>query len=169
MILNIHSDASYLSAGRGRSRARGYFFLGILPRDGTPIKLNENIAIAFAILKLVSASTVEAELGALFPNVQEERILQLSRHEMGHPQPQTPVHVDNTTCVGIVINTIKRQRSCTMEIRCFWLLGQTTHQYIKVYYQPESENVGDYPSKAHTAHIHKHVRLYYQRMVNSPR
>ena len=27
MILNIHSDASYCSSGRGRSRAGGYFFL----------------------------------------------------------------------------------------------------------------------------------------------
>ena len=40
MILNVHSDASYLSAGHGRSRAGGYFFLGSLPRDGTPIFLN---------------------------------------------------------------------------------------------------------------------------------
>jgi hypothetical protein len=28
---------------------------------------------------------------------------------------------------------------------------------------------GDYPSKTHTAHIHKHVRPYYQQEVNSPR
>ena len=31
MILNNHSDASYLSASRGRSRAGGHFFLGWLP------------------------------------------------------------------------------------------------------------------------------------------
>ena len=75
MILNVHSDASYLSAGRGRSRAGGYFFLGSLPQEGTPIKLNGNIAITCAILKLVAASAAEAELGALFLNVQEARIL----------------------------------------------------------------------------------------------
>ena len=32
MILNVHSDASYLSAGNARSRAGGYFFLGSLPQ-----------------------------------------------------------------------------------------------------------------------------------------
>ncbi len=37
MILNVHSDASYLSAPKARSRAGGYFFLGSLPRDGGPI------------------------------------------------------------------------------------------------------------------------------------
>ena len=40
MILNVHSNASYLSAPKARSRAGGYFFLGSVPRDGDPIKLN---------------------------------------------------------------------------------------------------------------------------------
>jgi len=31
MILNVHSDASYLSAPKAHSRAGGYFFLGSLP------------------------------------------------------------------------------------------------------------------------------------------
>ena len=53
MILNVHSDASYMSAGKGRSRAGGYFFLGSMPEDGKPIRLNGNIHITCAILKLV--------------------------------------------------------------------------------------------------------------------
>ncbi len=40
MILNVPSDALYLSAPRARSRAGGYFFLGSIPVDGDPIKLN---------------------------------------------------------------------------------------------------------------------------------
>ena len=134
MIWNVHSEASYLSVGRGRSRAEDYFFLGSLPRDKTPIKLNGNIAITCAILKLVEASTTEAKPGALFLNVQEARIPRLLLYEMGHPQPQTPVHIDNTMCIGIVNNSIKRQHSRTMEMRYFRLLFQTTQQYIKVYY-----------------------------------
>ena len=110
MVLNVHPDASYLSAGCGRSHTGGIFFLGHLLRDGTPVKLNEKIVITCAILKLgaASASIVEAELGALFPDVQEARILQLTLYQMGHPQPQTPVHVDNTLCVGIINITTKR-------------------------------------------------------------
>ena len=45
MVLNVNSDASYLSAAKGRSRAGGYFFLGSLPTDGKPIQLNGNIMI----------------------------------------------------------------------------------------------------------------------------
>lgn len=69
MILTVHSDASYLSAGRDRSRAGGYLFPGSLPIDGTLIFLNGNIAITCAILKLVAALVANAELGELFLNV----------------------------------------------------------------------------------------------------
>jgi hypothetical protein len=34
MVLNVHSDASYLSAPKAHSRAGGYFFLGSIPHDG---------------------------------------------------------------------------------------------------------------------------------------
>jgi hypothetical protein len=68
MILNVHSNASYLSAPGARSQAGGYFFLGSIPVDGDPIKLNGAIHITCTILKLVAASAAEAELGALFLN-----------------------------------------------------------------------------------------------------
>ena len=169
MVLNLHSDASYLSAGQGRSRAGGYFFLGSIPRDNKDIQLNGNIHITCAILKLVAASAAEAELGALFLNTQEARIIRLTLLELGHPQPPTPIHVDNTTAVRIVNNTIKRQRSRAMEMRYFWLLDQKNNRYFKVYYKPGAENIGDYPSKAHTGAIHTHVRPCYMHMDKSPR
>jgi hypothetical protein len=122
MILNIHSDVSYLSAPKACSRAGGYFFVGSIPQDRDPIKLNGAIHITCAILKLVAASTAEAEQGALSLNVQEAKVLQLILAELSHPQPPTPKHIDNTTTVGIVNNTIKRQRSQAMEMRYFWLL-----------------------------------------------
>jgi len=50
MILNVHSDVSYLSAPKARSRAGGYFFLGSLPCDGDPIKLNGAIHVTCTIL-----------------------------------------------------------------------------------------------------------------------
>jgi hypothetical protein len=40
MILNIHSNASYLSEAKARSRTCGNFFLGWMPREGKPICLN---------------------------------------------------------------------------------------------------------------------------------
>jgi hypothetical protein len=111
MIINIHSDALYLSPPKACSHAKGYFFLGNIPQDEDPIKLNGAIHITCTILKLVAASTAEAELGTLFLNAQEAKVLQLILTELRHPQPPTSIHIDNTTPVGIVNNTIKRQRS----------------------------------------------------------
>ena len=45
MILNIHSDASCLSAPRARSQVAGYYFLGSVPTDDAPIKLNGAILV----------------------------------------------------------------------------------------------------------------------------
>jgi hypothetical protein len=109
VILNIHSNASYLSAPCAHSCTGGYFFLGSLPIDGNPIKLNGAIQIICTILKLVAASAAEAELGALFLNTQEAKVLRLTLDKFGHPQPPTPIHINNTTTVGIVNNTIKQQ------------------------------------------------------------
>ena len=40
MVLNVYSDASYLTAPKARNRAGGHFFLGSIPKDGCPIRLN---------------------------------------------------------------------------------------------------------------------------------
>ena len=94
--------------------------------------------------------------------------MRLILREMGHPQPPTPVHIDNTTAVGIVNGTIKRQRSRAMEMRYFWLLDRQAQLSFAFHYTPGHENLGDYPSKAHTADIHQHVRTYYIHLKNSP-
>ena len=88
---------------------------------------------------------------------------------MAHPKSQTPIHVDNSTAVGIANNTIKRQRSRAMEMRYFWLLDQEAQKYFKFVYQPGQENMGDYPTKHHTGPIHMHVRPYYLHLHNLPK
>ena len=113
-----------LAAARSRSRVGRYFPLESLPKQGRPIFLNGNIMITCTILKVVAASAAEAELGALFLNAQEAKVIRQILHKLGHPQPPTPIHVDNTTAVSIVSNTIKRQRSRAMEMRYFWLVCQ---------------------------------------------
>ena len=107
MVLNIHSDASYLSEPNARSRACGHFFMGSLPNDGDPIKLNGAFHTLCLILRFVVASAAEAELGALFLNCQEGIIFKTTLEDLGHPQPKVPVHCNNATAVGIATNTIK--------------------------------------------------------------
>ena len=81
-----------------------------LPQDGKPINMNGNIIITCAIFKLVAASSAKTELGALFLNTKEARVVQPILSKGGQPQPPTPIHIDSTSAVGIINNIIKGQR-----------------------------------------------------------
>ena len=89
MVLNIHSDASYLNAREAWSHIGGHYFLGWIPHDNIPIKLNGAIHVISTILKFVAASTTEAKLGALFVNAKEGHAICLILQELGHPQLQS--------------------------------------------------------------------------------
>ena len=75
MVLNIHSDASYASERGATSCAAGHYFLGWVPHNNEPIRLNGTIYTLCNIIKFVASSTSEAELGALFMNSKEGRII----------------------------------------------------------------------------------------------
>ena len=169
MVLNVHSDASYLTAPKARSRIGGHFFLGKTPIDGQQIFLNRPILSLCTILQSVASSAAEAELGALFNNAKEAKVIRLTLHELGHPQPPTPIHIDNTTVTGIVNNTIKRQKSRAMEMRYFWLLDQEVRKLFKYCYHPGFENLGDLYTKAHTGKDTQHKRPFYVHTDKSPR
>jgi hypothetical protein len=118
------------------------------------------------ILKLVAASAAEAELGALFLNAQEAKVIQFVLEELGHPQAPTPIHINNTTAVSIVNKTIKQQRSRAIEMRYLGsLMVKLINSFDSIIYP--DKNLGDYPSKHHTADIHEHVCPYYVYMHNS--
>ena len=73
MILSVHSDASYLSERKSRSRAGGHFYLSTdvpYPPNNGAI---ENIA---KVIDSVVSSAADAELGALFINAREAVYLQ---------------------------------------------------------------------------------------------
>ena len=117
MILNIHSDASYLTHPKSRSRAGGHISLGSVPVFRTINQIKRYIIHSLCkILKFVAASAAEAELGALFLITKEAKTMCITLEELEYPQPSIPIHIDNTCIVGIVNNTIKPQRSCSMEI-----------------------------------------------------
>ncbi len=78
MILNIHSDASYLLVANAHSRVCGHFFMGWKTDPMKPIKLNGTFFTLCAILQFVVASAAEAELGALFLNCKQATIFRLN-------------------------------------------------------------------------------------------
>ena len=114
MILHVASDVSYLCKERACSRARGHFFLAnrlVENGDKPPTLPTNNGAIhtLCQIIKTVMSSAEEAKIGATFLNAKDALPIRTTLEELGHPQPPTPMQVDNTTAVGFANNTDRIQ------------------------------------------------------------
>ena len=99
MVLNVHSDASYLTEPKARSRAGGHFFMSSKEENA---KDNGAILNVAKIIKSVMSSAAEAEIGALFINSRQAIPVRRTLEEMGHKQPPTPIQTDDTTALGFV-------------------------------------------------------------------
>ena len=73
---------------------------------------------------------------------------------MGHPQPPTLVHWDNSIAAGIANNTMKQQQS-------FWVADAVERGKFDIKYYPEKGNLADYQSKHHIGAHHTAVRPWY--------
>ena len=117
MILRVHSDTSYLTEPRTRCRTGGYFFLG----NKHDNFINAPILTPTGVIKVVVSLAAEAKMAGLFTNMKEATALRTTLEEMGHPQPPTPVQVDNSTACGIANDNIKLQRSRAIDMRFYWV------------------------------------------------
>jgi hypothetical protein len=156
MILQIHSNASYLSVSNARSRLGDLFFLG--NKSPKQDKLNGFILNVAAVIKNVVASAVELEVGACFHNAQSGAPLRVTLTELGHTQPPTPLRTDNSTAFRILNKTIKQKRSKAMDMRYHWLAYGVLQKQFDVYWRPGRENLGDYHTKHHSAQHHRDMR-----------
>ena len=116
MILKLHSDSSYLNAVGAHSRQGDHLDLG---SKSEPDILNGMVLNLAAIMKMVLSSAAEAKFGALFHNTKEATPLHTTLEELGHPQPPTPVLVDNSTAVGLANDTVTQRRSCAIDMRFY--------------------------------------------------
>jgi hypothetical protein len=166
MILWIHSDASYLSEPKARSRAGGHFFLSDQPgtapsHNSIPPPENGAIYNRSSIMKVVLSSATEAESGAAFFNAKEGVPLRTCLAEMGHPQPSTPLQVDNNCAVGIANRTVKQRRSKAMDMRFYWLQDRTAQEQFHIFWRKGSDNLADYFTKHHPPLHHRRMRSKY--------
>jgi hypothetical protein len=153
LILHIHSDASYLSVLNARRCLGGLLFCGDKPLQEDT--LNGSILNVASLIKNVVASVAGSEVGACFQNAQSGAPLRVTLTELGHIQPATPHHTDNTTAFGILNETTKQKRSKAMDMRYHWLTDIVRQKQFDVYWRPGRENLGDYHTKHHSAQHHK--------------
>lgn len=171
MILHIHSDASYLSEPKARSRAGGFFYLSdnMDPSQlgtATPM-LNGAIHILSSILGNVMASATEAEVGALFHNAQDACMIRNTLEFLGHKQPATPIQTDNACAEGIINDTVKQKRSKAIDMRFYWIRDRVRQGQFRVFWAPGKDNYGDYFTKHHPTSHHRNMRPVYLHEANS--
>jgi hypothetical protein len=155
MVLAVHSDASYLSEPKARSRAGGHFFLSssadIPPNNGAIL----NIA---HIIKHVMASATEAELAALYITAREAVYIRIILEELGHKQPATPLQTDNAMAEAVCNGKIQPKRTKAMDMRFHWLRDRECQEQFRIYWRPGKSNYADYWTKHHPAKHHQNIR-----------
>jgi hypothetical protein len=169
MVLYFHTDASYLSERKARSRLGGYFFLSSRPVDPKRRPLatdpappsNGAVKVNSTIMKSVLASAAEAETGAMFYNSQDALPIRVTLEEMGHPQPPTHVRGDNSTAIGVANDTIKVRRSKAIDMKFFWLQDREAQEQFHYYWDKGEGNLADYFTKHHSVAHHRAVRPVY--------
>jgi hypothetical protein len=131
MKLAAHSDASYLSEPKARSRAGGHFFLlssaEIPPNNGAILNIVH-------IIKHVMASATEAELAALYIVARKAVYIQIILEEMGHKQPATSLQTDNSMAEADINGKIQPKRTKAMDMRFHWLRDRECQEQFRIHW-----------------------------------
>ena len=109
----------------------------------------------------VTGSDAEAEIGVAYINSQEAFPIRTLLRKLGHPQPATPIQVDNSTADGFSNNTIKKKRSKSIDMRFYWIRDCTNQGQFRIYWQPGITNLGDYHTNHHSPSHHQLMQLTY--------
>jgi hypothetical protein len=163
MVLHIHSNGSYLSEPKAGSCAGGHFFLSNLslsPNEqptNTPTP-NGPIYSLSRIIRNVMGSADEAEIASSYMNGQEAIPIWTTLEEMGHPQPPTPVQVNNSTAEGFANDTIKQKQSKAIDMQFYWIQDRTRQGQFLIYWRPGADNLANYHTKHHSAAHHRRMR-----------
>jgi hypothetical protein len=173
MFLHVHSDASYLSETKARSRSGGIFFLSSKPikdpkPNSEPPIFNGAIHVHCSIMKSVLSSATEAELGALFYNAKDAIELRTTLEAMGHPQLATPIQTDNECASGIVNDTVKQRRSKAIDMRFYWIKDRVKQGQFNVHWRKGVDNLADYFTKHHSPSHHRLMRSRYLLDLHKP-
>ena len=154
MKLAVHSDTSYLSEPKARSRAGGYFFFSnnaAIPRNnGAVLNIKH-------IIKRVMISATKAELAGLYIMAIDDVYIRIILKEMRHAQPPTPLQTDNAMAEKIVNGKITPEQTKAMDMRFHWLGDRECQKQFRIYWRPGKLNYVEYWTKHHAATHHQNV------------
>jgi hypothetical protein len=154
MDLAAHSDAFYLLEANACSGAGGHFFMS----SNTSCPHNNGTVPTIAqIIKAVMSLAAEAKIEALYINCREAVPACHTLEFLVHPQPSTPIQIDNTTALGVVNKNIMKKLKA-MDMKYHWLWDRISQKQFQQYWAPGNKNKGSYVTKHHTPDHHETMR-----------
>ncbi len=109
-------------------------------------------------MKAVMASAAEGKLGTSYLNAKEAVYLWQILIKMGHPQPQSPIQIDNTMAEGVTNKKIQPKCIKAKDMQFHWLHDRESQDQFKIYWWPGKTSLADYFTKHHRHNHHTNVR-----------
>ena len=164
MILKAHSDASYLSETKSRSRAGGILYLTTTNGSMT----NGAVQVFSGIIPTVVTAASEAEYAGCFLTGQECVALRHTLEFLGHPQPATVIVTDNEVGRALAHRACKQKRSKAIDMRYHWIRDQVALGNFTIKWEKGADNLADYFTKSHPTAHHRNMRATYVHTPNLP-
>ena len=77
---------------------------------------------------------------------------------MGHPQPRTPIQMDNSIAEREINSRVRPKRTKLMDMQFEWLLDREQQGQLWIYWKHSKTNLADYFTKHHPPAHHPNVR-----------
>ena len=101
---------------------------------------------------------MDAEIGAAFLTTKQACAMQTTLEELGHPQPATPLQVNNQTAAGFANDNIKHRHSKAVDMRFHWIQDHNQQGQLIVFWAPCKTNLANYITKHHLPAHHFDMR-----------
>ena len=164
MQLHCHSDASYLSEPKSRSRAAGYITCGEpqFQSPDQPFHVNGAAAIISRIIPTVVRSAHEAEYAGLFINATELTEMRETMRNLGFPQLPIPIIYDNIIAGKIANNNVKKHKySKVISMNYHWIKDRIKAGHFTLKWAPGKTNLADFFTKLHPVnHFQAMLKVY---------
>ena len=130
---------------------------GISRSQQAPLKkppLNGPVHIKCMTMRNILATTMEAEMRALFVNWKRGAATQMAPIEMVHTQPTTPLVTDSATGDGFVNDNMRLWHSRSIDMQFYWVRDRFRQRQFLVYWVTGEHNLSDYFTKHHPTNHH---------------
>ena len=162
MILHMQSDGSHLSRSRSRGVAGGITYFG---NATSPTHVKGAVHVHSCILDVVVASDAECEYASLYSLARMDTWLRATATVLGYPQPATIIFCDNACAVGIATDTVKLNRTKSIDMRFHWIRDRVRQGQFVVEWHQGANNLADFFTKPLPVHIHQAILPF---LVNTP-